>query len=180
MLQEVHDMASAAIREPPSSPSQIVAHVADQGARGFQRGARRHSGRGGCSPVTPAPQRQEHVDPHPIVVERSEGSGGGQHYIDSFDSPHLDMLSYSLGLTLDPKSLPRESGTSQMPPAPSSGFTAFQSPNPSAYEFGRFSAPPPPGTAGASTPHQPISQDALGRGHRVGKKSVRFTPSDWP
>ncbi|KAI5678502.1 hypothetical protein M9H77_09452 [Catharanthus roseus] len=87
--------------------------------------------------------------PHPVVVERGEGSGGGQHYVDPFDSPHLDMPSYSLGLTPDPKSLPSGSGTSQMPPAPNSGFTAFQSPNPSAYGFGRFSAPPPPGTAGA-------------------------------
>ncbi|KAI5652626.1 hypothetical protein M9H77_29813 [Catharanthus roseus] len=94
------------------------------------------------------------------------------------------MPSYSLGLTLDPESLPSRSGTSQMPPAPSSGFTTFQSPNPSAYGFGRFSAPPPPSTAGASKPHQPISQasssdeeegqDALDRGHRVGKKTVRF------
>ncbi|KAI5654279.1 hypothetical protein M9H77_31466 [Catharanthus roseus] len=91
------------------------------------------------------------------VVERGEGSGGGQHYIDPFDNPHLDMPSYSLGLTLDPESLPSGSGTSQMPPAPSSGSIAFQSPNLSAYRFGRFSAPPPPGTAGASTPHQPIS-----------------------
>ncbi|KAI5672075.1 hypothetical protein M9H77_12439 [Catharanthus roseus] len=70
------------------------------------------------------------------------------------------------------------------------GFTAFQSPNPSAYGFGKFSTPPPPGTAGALTSHQPISQasssdeeegqEALGRGHRVGTKTVRFTPSDWP
>ncbi|KAI5668517.1 hypothetical protein M9H77_18370 [Catharanthus roseus] len=100
------------------------------------------------------------------------------------------MPSYSLGLMPDPESLPSGSGRSQMPPVPSSGFTAFQSPNPSAYGFGRFSAPPPPGTAGASIPHQPISQvsssdeeegqDALGRRHRVGKKTVRFTPSDWP
>ncbi|KAI5653839.1 hypothetical protein M9H77_31026 [Catharanthus roseus] len=69
------------------------------------------------------------------------------------------------------------SRTSQTPPAPSSGFTTFKSPHPSAYGFGRFRAPHPPGTAGASTPHQPISeaslsdeeegQDALGRGHRV-------------
>ncbi|KAI5658688.1 hypothetical protein M9H77_27481 [Catharanthus roseus] len=100
------------------------------------------------------------------------------------------MPSYSLGLTPDPQSLPSGFGTSQMPPAPSSGFTAFQSPHPSAYGFGRFRAPPPSGTACASTPHQPISQasssdeeevqDALGPGHRVGKKTVRFTPSNWP
>ncbi|KAI5649264.1 hypothetical protein M9H77_35269 [Catharanthus roseus] len=193
MLQEVDDMASVAIREPPSSPSRIAAHVPDRGARGVKRGARRHPGRGtgaGRPPVPPAPQRQEHVDPHPAVVKRVEGSGSGQHYIDPFDSPHIDMPSYSLGLTLDPESLPSGSGTSQMPPAPSLGFTLFQSPNPSAYGFGRLSAPPPPGTAGASTPHQPISQasssdeeegqDALCCGHRVGKKIVLFTPFDWP
>ncbi|KAI5658510.1 hypothetical protein M9H77_27303 [Catharanthus roseus] len=211
MLQEVDDMASVAIREPPSSPSQIAAvmkkvqtiirrcmvsiggtlgctpsqhdiqatfpvqpscrrhreHVPDRGARGVKRGARRHPGRGagaGRPPVPPALQRQEHVDPGLAVVERGEGSGGGQHYVDPFDSRHLDMLSYSLGLTPDPQSLPSGSGMSQMPPTPS--------------------------TPGALTPHQPISQasssdkeegqDALDRGHRVGKKTVRFTPSDWP
>ncbi|KAI5648621.1 hypothetical protein M9H77_34626 [Catharanthus roseus] len=168
-------------------------HVPDRGVRGVKRGARRHPGQGagaGRPPIPPAPQRQEHVEPHPAVVERGEGFGGGQHYVDPFDSPHLDMPSYNLGLTPDPESLPSGSGTSQMPPAPSSGFTVFQSPHPSAYGFGRFRAPPPPGTAGLSTPHQPISQasssdeeegqDALGHEHRVGKKTVRFTPSDWP
>ncbi|KAI5666053.1 hypothetical protein M9H77_15906 [Catharanthus roseus] len=140
-------------------------HVPDRGAHGVKRGARRHPGRGagaGRPHVPPAPQRQEHVDPGPAVVERSEGSGGSQHYVDPFDSPHLDMPSYSLGLTPDPQSLPS----------------------------GSEAAPPPLGTTGASTPHQAISQasssdeeegqDALGRGHRVGKKTVRFTPSDWP
>ncbi|KAI5668622.1 hypothetical protein M9H77_18475 [Catharanthus roseus] len=167
-MMEVDDMASVAIQEPPSSPSQIAAvmkkmqtiirrcmvsiggtlgctpsqhdiqatfpvqpsrrrpreHVPDRGARGVKRGAQRHPGRGagaGRPPVPPAPQRQEHVDPHPVVVKR-------------------------------------------------------------AYGFRRFSAPPPPGIAGASTPHQPISQassfdeeqgqDALDCGHRVGKKIV--------
>ncbi|KAI5668336.1 hypothetical protein M9H77_18189 [Catharanthus roseus] len=168
-------------------------HVPDRGARGVKSGARRHPGRGAGArrpPVPPAPQRQEHVDPHPTVVERGEGSGGCQHYVDPFDGPHLGMPSYSLGLTPDPESLPSGSRTSHMPPAPSSGFTAFQSPDPSAYGFGRFRAPPPPGTAGASMPHEPIlqasssdeeeGQDALDHGYRVGKKTVRFTPSDWP
>ncbi|KAI5672776.1 hypothetical protein M9H77_13140 [Catharanthus roseus] len=57
-------------------------------------------------------------------------------------------------------------------------------------------APPPPGTAGSSTLHQPISQasssddeewaddtddvQCLGFGYRVWKKITRFTPSDWP
>ncbi|KAI5671500.1 hypothetical protein M9H77_11864 [Catharanthus roseus] len=45
-----------------------------------------------------------------------------------------------------------------MPLAPSSGFAAFQSPHPSAYEFLGFRAPPPPSTACLSTLHQPISQ----------------------
>ncbi|KAI5672555.1 hypothetical protein M9H77_12919 [Catharanthus roseus] len=230
-------MASVAIQEPPSSPSQIAAvmkkvqtilrwcmvsiggtlgctpsqddiqatfpvhpsrrrpreHVPDRGARGVKRGARRHPGReagAGRPPVLPAPQRLEHVDPGPAVVERGEESGTGQQYVDPFDSPYLDMPSYSLVLTPYPQSLPSGSGTSQMPPVPSSGFAAFQSLHPSAYGFSGFRAPPPPGTAGSSTPYQPISQssssdeeegqDALGRGHRVGKKTVRFTPSDWP
>ncbi|KAI5671689.1 hypothetical protein M9H77_12053 [Catharanthus roseus] len=144
-------------------------HVPDRGARGVKRGARRHPSRRagvGRPLVPPAPQRQEHVDPGTAVVERGEGSGS------------------------DPQSLPSGSGTSKMPPAPSSGFAAFQSPHPSAYGFPRFRAPPPPGTASSSMPHQPISQasssdeeegqDALGREHRVRKKTVRFTPSDWP
>ncbi|KAI5672651.1 hypothetical protein M9H77_13015 [Catharanthus roseus] len=90
------------------------------------------------------------------------------------------MPSYSLGLTLDPQSLPSGSGTSQMPPAPSLGFAAFQSPHPSAYGFAGFRAPPPPGTVGSWTPQQPISQasssdeeegqDALGRDIVLGRK----------
>ncbi|KAI5672097.1 hypothetical protein M9H77_12461 [Catharanthus roseus] len=151
-------------------------HVLDRGARGVKKGA-------GRPPVPPAPQRQEHVDPGPTVVERGEGSGRGQQYVDPFDSPHLDMASYSLGLMPDPQSLPSGSGMSQMPPAPSLGFAAFQSPYSSAYGFLGVRAPPPPGIAGSSTPHQLISQasssdeeegqDALGRGHRVGKKPSR-------
>ncbi|KAI5653926.1 hypothetical protein M9H77_31113 [Catharanthus roseus] len=196
MLQEVDDMASVVIREPPSSLSQIAAHdiqttfpvqpsrrcprehVPDRGARGVKRGARRHPGQGvGRNMSTPTQQWLRGV--RDLV-------GGGRHV----DSPHLDMPSYSLGLAPDPESLPSGFGTSQMPSSPSSGFTQFQSLHPSACGFGRLRAPPPPCTAGASTPHQPISQaywsdeeegqDVLGLGHRVGKKTVRFTPSDWP
>ncbi|KAI5677283.1 hypothetical protein M9H77_08233 [Catharanthus roseus] len=108
MMMMVDDIASVAIREPPLSPSQMAAvmkkvqtiirrcmatfpvqpsrhrlreHVPDRGARGVKRGARGHPGCGtgaGCPLVPPAPQRQEHVDPGPAVVERSEGSGSGQ------------------------------------------------------------------------------------------------------
>ncbi|KAI5683736.1 hypothetical protein M9H77_04964 [Catharanthus roseus] len=57
------------------------------------------------------------------------------------------MPCYSEGFTPDPQSLPSGSGTSQMPPAPSLGFAAFQYPHSSAYGFSGVRAPPPPGTA---------------------------------
>ncbi|KAI5658778.1 hypothetical protein M9H77_27571 [Catharanthus roseus] len=114
MLQEVDDGASVAIREPPSSPSEMA------------RGDQRHPGRGVSAGRPPAPQRQEHVDPGPAVVEKGEGSGSGQQYVDPFDSSHLDMPFYSL----------------------------------------------------ASSSDEEEGQDALGHGHRVGKKTMRFKPSD--
>ncbi|KAI5675690.1 hypothetical protein M9H77_06640 [Catharanthus roseus] len=64
--------------------------------------------------------------PGPEVVERSERFGSGQQYVDPFDSPHLDMLSYSLGLTPDSQSLPSGSGTSQILSVPGFGFSSFQ------------------------------------------------------
>ncbi|KAI5677603.1 hypothetical protein M9H77_08553 [Catharanthus roseus] len=48
-------------------------YVPDRGARGVKMGARRHPGRGAG-----APQRQEHVDPGPAVVEKGEGSASSQ------------------------------------------------------------------------------------------------------
>ncbi|KAI5664808.1 hypothetical protein M9H77_24131 [Catharanthus roseus] len=180
-MMEVDDMTSVAIREPPSSPSQIAA-VMKKVQTIIRRCMVSIGGTLGCIPSQHDIQATFPVQPS-RRRPREHIPDRGAHGV------KRDMQSYSLGLILDPQSLPSGFGTSQMPPAPSSGFTAFQSPHPSAYGFGRFRAPSPPGTAGASTPHQPISQassfdeeegqDALGCGHRVGKKTVRFTPSDW-
>ncbi|KAI5662004.1 hypothetical protein M9H77_21327 [Catharanthus roseus] len=132
-------------------------HMSDRGARGVKRGACRqpsHEAGGGCPPVPPVPQRHEHVDPGHVEVERDA------------------------------------------PPPPDLGFASFQTPHSTSFGFFGFRAPPPLGTAGSSTPHQPISlasssdeeeqaddMDGVqhyGFGHRVGKKTTRFTPSDWP
>ncbi|KAI5658061.1 hypothetical protein M9H77_26854 [Catharanthus roseus] len=160
--------------------------VPDRGAHGVKRCARRQPGRGAGDgrppifPVPPFPGRNGHVDPGHVEVGRGEGSGGGYPPIDPFDSLNLDIPSFSLGLTPSSQSLPSGFGTLQMPPPP--GL--------------RFRAPPPPGIAGSSTPHQPVLQPCssdeeertdntddvqhLGFGHRVGNKTMRFTPSDWP
>ncbi|KAI5662195.1 hypothetical protein M9H77_21518 [Catharanthus roseus] len=146
-------------------------HVLELVARGVKRGAHRQPGHGAGGrhpPVPPFPHRHEHVDPGHVEVERGEGSGGGQPTVDPFDSPNLDIPSFSLSLTPASQSLLSGFGTSQMPPPP----------------------------AGSSTPHQPISQASssdekeraddmdgvqhYGFGHRVGKKTTRFTASDWP
>ncbi|KAI5672819.1 hypothetical protein M9H77_13183 [Catharanthus roseus] len=139
MLQEVNDVASVVIREPPSSPSQIALfakkvqmiiwkcmpsgrraqeHVPDRGAHGVNRGARRHPerGAGGGRPPIP-PERHEHVDPNHVDVEKGKGSGSGQPHASSSDEEERAD---------DMDGLQR-------------------------YEFG----------------------------HRVGKKTTRFTPSDW-
>ncbi|KAI5666724.1 hypothetical protein M9H77_16577 [Catharanthus roseus] len=174
-------------------------HVLDWGAHGVKRGARRqpgHGARGVRPPILPFPGRHEHVDSGHVEVERGEGSGGGQPTIDPFDSPDLGIPSFSLGLTPPFKSLPSGSGILQMPPPPDLGFVPFQSPHPKSFGFSGFRTPPPSDTASSSTPHQHISQASsfdeeertdetdvlqhLGFGDRVGKKTTRFTPSDWP
>ncbi|KAI5658633.1 hypothetical protein M9H77_27426 [Catharanthus roseus] len=43
------------------------------------------------------------------------------------------------------------------PPSPGLRFAPFHSPHHTSLEFSSFRAPPPPGTTGSSTPHQPIS-----------------------
>ncbi|KAI5649904.1 hypothetical protein M9H77_35909 [Catharanthus roseus] len=109
-------------------------------------------------------------------TKMGEGSGGEQSTVNPFDRPNLDIPSFSLGLTLASQSLP-------IPYSTSFGFSGFR-------------PPPPPGTAGSSTPHQPISQASSSDeeeqaddmdgvqyyrfGHRVGKKTTRFKPSNWP
>ncbi|KAI5649060.1 hypothetical protein M9H77_35065 [Catharanthus roseus] len=128
--------------------------------------------------------------------QRGEGSGGRQPTIDPFDSLNLDIPSFSLGLTPPSQSLPSGSRTLQMPPSPGSGFASFQSLHSTSFGFFEFHAPLPPGTVGSSRQHQPISQASssdeeerkddmdvvqyYGFGHRVGKKTTRLTPSNWP
>ncbi|KAI5662072.1 hypothetical protein M9H77_21395 [Catharanthus roseus] len=96
------------------------------------------------------------------------------------------MSSFSLGLMPASQSLPSGSGTSQTTTPPGLGFASFQAPpHSTSYRLFGFRAPPPSGTAGSSTPHQPISQASssdeeewaddmdgvqhYGFGHRVGK-----------
>ncbi|KAI5682804.1 hypothetical protein M9H77_04032 [Catharanthus roseus] len=113
----------------------------DRGACGVKRGARRQPGRGascGRTPVPPFPNRHEHVDPGHAEVERGEGSGAGQLIIDPFDSPNLDIPSFSLGLTPASQSLRSGSGTSQMPSPPGLGFASFQSPHSTSFGFSGF------------------------------------------
>ncbi|KAI5652290.1 hypothetical protein M9H77_29477 [Catharanthus roseus] len=165
-------------------------HVLDWGACGVKRGARKQlgCGAGGRRPPIPHFQgRQGYVE-----VERGEGSG----VVDPFDCLNLDIPSFSFGLTPPSQSLLGGSGTLQMPLPPGLGLAPFHSPHPTSFGFFGFRAPLPPGTAGSSTPHHPISQASssneeewtndtnvvqhLGFRHRVGKKTTRFTPSDWP
>ncbi|KAI5682631.1 hypothetical protein M9H77_03859 [Catharanthus roseus] len=179
--------------------------ISDRGARGVKRGARRLPGgraREGRPPAPPDLGRG-HADPG-RGGEMGEGSGGrglgdlGSSYqVEPFDSPNLAMPSFSLGLMLPTQSHPP---TSYAPPPPGLGFSSFQSPHPPGIRSSSFQAPNPPYTIGSSTQHMPIlttsSSDSdehddepkhvvtpaqqLGFGHRVGKKTTRFTPSDWP
>ncbi|KAI5662621.1 hypothetical protein M9H77_21944 [Catharanthus roseus] len=132
-------------------------HVSDRGTCRVERGARRQPGRGaggGRPHVPPFPDRPGHADSGHVEMERGEGSGqvergegscGGHPPIDPFDSPNLDIPSFSLGLMQTSQSLPGGSGTLRSPAGTSLGFSSFR-------------APPPLGTVGSSTPHQPISQ----------------------
>ncbi|KAI5675573.1 hypothetical protein M9H77_06523 [Catharanthus roseus] len=165
----------------PTGVDRRMMHVLDRGARRVKRGTRRQPGSGarcGHLPVPPFPGRHGHADPEHVEMKR-----GGHPPINLFDSPNLDIPSFSLGLTQSSKSLPGGSRTLRSPAGTSLGFSSFR-------------APPPLGTTGSSTLHQPISQASssneeewtddtddvqhLGFGHRVRKKTTRFTLSDWP
>ncbi|KAI5669499.1 hypothetical protein M9H77_19352 [Catharanthus roseus] len=231
MLQEVDDMASVVIQEPPSSPSLMAVFAkkvqtiirrcmvsiarypldissttvvspslgarTDRGASRVKRGARRQLGRGaggGCPPVPHFPGGPGHADPRLVEIEK--GIWCGHPPVDQFNNPNLHIPSFSLGLTQPSQSLLGGLGTLRAPPPPDIGFAPFQSPASTSLGFSLFCAPPPPGTAGSSTPHQPIFQASssddeeqtddtddvqhFGFGYRVGKKTTRFTPSDWP
>ncbi|KAI5683821.1 hypothetical protein M9H77_05049 [Catharanthus roseus] len=178
-VEEVDDMASVVVQEPLSSPSQMAIF-----AKKVQTIIRR------C--MLFIGKRGEGSG----EVERGEGSRGGHLPVDPFDSPNLDIPSFSLGLTPLSQSLPGGSGTLCTPPPPGLGFAPFQSLAGTSLGFSSFRAPPPPSTAGLSALHQPISQASssdeeertddtddvqhLGFRHRVGKKTTRFAPSDWP
>ncbi|KAI5661856.1 hypothetical protein M9H77_21179 [Catharanthus roseus] len=113
-------------------------HVLDRSVRGVKRGARKHPGRGaggGRPPVPPAPERHEHVNPGHVEVKRGEGSGNRQLTVDPFESPNLDMPSFSLGLTPASQSLPSGSGTLQTPLPLDLGFASFQAPHSTSYRF---------------------------------------------
>ncbi|KAI5673900.1 hypothetical protein M9H77_14264 [Catharanthus roseus] len=75
-------------------------HVPDWGALGVKRGARRQPGRGAGDGRPPVPPFHRHVEMERSEgsgqVERGEGSGGGHPLVDPFDSPNLDMPSFSL------------------------------------------------------------------------------------
>ncbi|KAI5659587.1 hypothetical protein M9H77_28380 [Catharanthus roseus] len=175
-------------------------HVMDRGAHGVKRGARRQPGRGARGGRPPIPPFPRHVEMErgegSGLVEGGEGSGGGHPPINPFGSLNLDMPSFSLGLTQPSQSLLGGSVTLCSSPPPGLGLAPFQSPASTSLGFSLFCAPPPLGTVGSSTSHQPISQvsssddeeraderddvQRLGFGHRVRKKTMRFTPSDWP
>ncbi|KAI5666599.1 hypothetical protein M9H77_16452 [Catharanthus roseus] len=154
-------------------------HVPDRDARGVKRGTRRQPGCGAGGGRPPVPHFPGHVEMERCEgsgqvergegskqVERDEGSGGGHPLVNPFDSPILDIPSFSLSLTQPSQSLPGGSVT--------------------------LRAPPP--TTGSSTLHQSISQASssddeeraddtddvqrFGFRHRVGKKTTRFTLSD--
>ncbi|KAI5673570.1 hypothetical protein M9H77_13934 [Catharanthus roseus] len=101
-----------------------------------------HGAGGGRPSVLPVLHRHEHFDPRHVEVEMGEGFEGVQPTVDPFDSPNLDIPSFSLGLTPASQSLPSGFGTSQTPPLPGLGFASFQAPHSTSFGFSGFRAPP--------------------------------------
>ncbi|KAI5681801.1 hypothetical protein M9H77_03029 [Catharanthus roseus] len=170
----VDDMASMVIREPPSSLSQMAVVM-----KKVQTIIRRYmvsiGGTLGCTPSQhdiqqTFPMQLSRHRPRKHVPDR------GAHGVKRGARRHPG---HGAG-----------GGHPPVPPAPE----RHEHVNPG-HAF-RVLAPPPPGTFGSSTLYQPISQASLseeeeqeeymdgvqhfGFGHRVGKKTMRFTPSDWP
>ncbi|KAI5681171.1 hypothetical protein M9H77_02398 [Catharanthus roseus] len=163
------------LRRRPQEP------IPDRGDRGVKRGAHRLLGGGahGGRPSAPPDPSKGHVDPgrggEICEGSRRRGLGdlGSSYQIEPFNSPNLDMLSFSLSLTQPTKShLP----TSYAPPPPGLGSS--------------FQAPPPLHMVGSSIPHMPMSTASssdsdehddeptdvvtpaqqLGFGHHVGRR----------
>ncbi|KAI5663031.1 hypothetical protein M9H77_22354 [Catharanthus roseus] len=141
---------------------------------------------------------------------RGRGDLGSSDHGNPFDNANHGQPSFSLGLTPPTQSHPSTLYAPPPPglgfssfqsPHPSSlGFSSFQAPPPPCSGSSSFQVPPPQGTVGSSTLHMPISTASssdtdehdcertdvvtptqqLGFSHRVGKKTSRFTPSDWP
>ncbi|KAI5674117.1 hypothetical protein M9H77_14481 [Catharanthus roseus] len=193
-MMEIDDMVSVVIQEPPSSPSHKAVFVKKVQTI-IQRCMVYIGGTLSCTPSQhniqqTFPVQQLRRRSRELVPEQgAHGVKRGAHR----QPGHIPC--FSLGLTPTSQSLPNGSGTVRAPPPPSLGFASFQSLHHTSLGFSSFRAPPPLGTAGSSTPHQPISQASsfdeeergddtddlqhLGLGHRFGKKTTRFTPSDW-
>ncbi|KAI5675444.1 hypothetical protein M9H77_06394 [Catharanthus roseus] len=140
---------------------------------------------------------------------RGLGDLGSSYQVEPIGSLDLEMSFFSLVLTQPTQSHPLTSYTPppsglgfssfQSPHPPGIGSYSFQAPLAPRTGSSSFQASPPPHTVGSSTPHMPISitslsdldahddeptdvvtlSQQLGFGHRVGKKTTRFTPSDW-
>ncbi|KAI5654704.1 hypothetical protein M9H77_31891 [Catharanthus roseus] len=141
MLQEVDDMASVVIQEPPSSPSQMVVF-----AKKVQ-----------------------------TIIRRCMVSIGS--------TLGCTLLQHNIQQTFS--SLSSGSGTLQMPPPPGLGFAPFQSPHSTSFGFSGF-VHPLLRVQLASTFDEEERTDDMNVvqhyrfEHRVGKKTMRFTLSDWP
>ncbi|KAI5678599.1 hypothetical protein M9H77_09549 [Catharanthus roseus] len=174
--QEVDDMTSGVIQEPPSSPSQFASF-----AKKVQTIIRSR-----CVAVLRSPywtgvlmELRGALTDCLVAGPRSwrrdgEGSGGrglgdlGSSYqVEPFDSPELGMPSFSLSLMQLTQSHPPTSYTSLPPDL---GFSLFQSPHPPSIgsssfqaslaprtESSSFHVPPPPYTVGSFIQHMPIS-----------------------